>query len=74
MRLYVNLGEDSYPIYIENHILDNVLQYIKEVFQGKRIIIVSDDNVFPLYGEKILNQLNEQYDCHQTKMLQNEQL
>lgn len=64
MRLYVNLGEDSYPIYIENHILDNAGTYISEVFHGKRIIIVSDDNVFPLYGEKILNQLNEQYECH----------
>ena len=47
MKLTVNLGEHSYPIYIENHILAGAGSYISQVFKGRRIMIVSDDNVFP---------------------------
>lgn len=64
MKLTVNLGEKSYPIYIENHILGNAGVYIPEVFKGRRIMIISDDNVFPLYGEILLKSLNDTYDCH----------
>lgn len=64
MKLTVDLGADSYPIYIENHILDHALSYIREVFSGKRIMIISDDHVFPLYGKKLVEQLEEAYECH----------
>ena len=64
MKLIVNLGDKSYPIYIENNILENAGDFIPEVFRGKRIMIVSDDRVFPLYGEKLLNSLQNQYECH----------
>lgn len=63
MKLVVNLGENSYPIYIENGILAQAGEYIPLVFSGKKIMIVSDDNVFPLYGEKLVNVL-DQYECH----------
>ncbi len=63
MKLTVNLGEHSYPIYIENHILAGAGSYISQVFKGRRIMIVSDDNVFPLYGETLLSSLSG-YDCH----------
>ncbi len=63
-RLMVNLGEKSYPIYIENNIIRNAEVYTREVFNGKRIMIVSDDNVFPLYGEVLLDSLKETYECH----------
>ena len=61
MKLTVNLGEHSYPIYIENHISEHTASYIKEVFQGKKIMIVSDDSVYPLYGERILSSLNTSF-------------
>ena len=63
-RLLVDLGEKSYPIYIENNIIRNAGVYIQEVFRGKRIMIVSDDNVFPLYGEMLMDSLKESYECH----------
>lgn len=63
-RLMVNLGEKSYPIYIENNIIRNAEVYTQEVFTGKRIMIVSDDNVFPLYGDLLINSLEETYECH----------
>lgn len=63
MKLTVNLGENSYPIYIENGILAKAGDYIAQVFSGKKIMIISDDNVFPLYGDKLVCALN-QYECH----------
>lgn len=63
MELLVNLGENSYPIYIENGILAQAGEYISQVFSGKKIMIVSDDHVFPLYGEKLVSVLDS-YDCH----------
>ena len=48
MKLNVNLGKDSYPIYIEQGILNKTKELISQVFTGAKIVIVSDDNVFPL--------------------------
>lgn len=63
MKLTVNLAENSYPIYIENGILGDAGSYISQIFTGKRIMIVSDDNVFPLYGGQVLSSLTD-YECH----------
>lgn len=63
MQLTVNLDKNSYPIYIECGILENAGEYISRAFNGKKIMLVSDDNVFPLYGQKVLASLNE-YECH----------
>ena len=48
MKLTVDLGPNSYPIHIENGILAKTGELVSEVFSGKKIMIVSDDNVFPL--------------------------
>ena len=63
MKLSVNLGENSYPIYIENGILSHAGDYISQVFSGRKIMLISDDRVFPLYGEKVKASLND-YECH----------
>lgn len=50
--LRVELGERSYPIYIESGLLKQsnpLVQHIK----SKRVCIVSNDIVFPLYGEQL---------------------
>ena len=59
MKLTVNLGANSYPIYIENDILSRSASCISEVFNGRRIMIISDDNVYPLYGELLTKQLSK---------------
>ena len=64
MRMTVNLGQNSYPIYIRNNIISSANEYISEVFSGKRIMVISDDHVFPLYGEMLLNSLRDHYECH----------
>ena len=53
MELTVNLGPDTYPIYIENGILPQTGSYIRKFFTGKKIMIISDDHVFPLYGKTV---------------------
>lgn len=63
MELTVNLGDNSYPIFIENGILSKTGSYISRIFKGKRIMVVSDDNVFPIYGKTVLNSLSD-YECH----------
>ena len=68
MKLTVNLGADSYPIYIENHILDHALSYIPEVFSGKRIMIISDDQVYPRYGSALKAQLESRYECYHLEL------
>lgn len=64
MKLYVDLGENSYPIYIENNILSQAASYLTDIFSGKRIIIISDDNIYPLYGERLTENLSLSYECH----------
>ncbi len=61
MEMKVNLGKDSYPIYIKQGILDHVLEYIQPVFKGKKIAILSDDQVYSIYGDKLKTQLSSQY-------------
>lgn len=63
MKLTVDLEKNSYPIYIENGILTQAGQYIQTVFSGKKIFIISDDNVFPLYSKQLLASLSE-WECH----------
>lgn len=63
MELTVNLKEHSYPIYIESGLISKAELYISQVFKGKRILVISDDNVFPLYGEKLMAALPS-YECH----------
>lgn len=62
MKLTVSLGDNSYPIYIENGILSECGKYISQVFKGTKIMIISDDNVFPLYGQKVMDALAD-YEC-----------
>lgn len=64
MELTVNLGENSYPILIENNILSRAGEEIQKVYSGKKIMVISDDNVFPLYGKKVLDALSS-WECHQ---------
>lgn len=62
MKLNVDLGRDSYPIYIENNLLDHAAARIQEVFSGRKIMVVSDDNVYPCYGQKLTDQLSSEYE------------
>lgn len=65
MKITVRLKNGSYPIYIEEKILTNASSYIRQIFSGKRIIIISDKNVYPLYGTALTEALSKTYECSQ---------
>ena len=48
----------NYDVIIESGLLEQAGKYIKNIAKESRIVIVSDDNVFPLYGEKLMISLN----------------
>lgn len=49
--LRVNLKENSYDILIEKDLKDNFGKYIKNIFKGKKIAIITDDNLRDIYGD-----------------------
>lgn len=46
-------GEFYYPIYFEEDFAELSSGLKKENLVGRRVCIVSDSNVFPLYGDKV---------------------
>ena len=50
--LKVNAGK-GYEILIKRGILSSCGEYIKAVSKAKKVCIVSDTNVYPLYGEGV---------------------
>ncbi len=73
MEMKVNLAKDTYSIFIEQGALDHILDYIKPVFKGEKIMIISDEQVFSYYGDKIESQLNKNYQVEHLVLPQGEQ-
>lgn len=53
MRTVTVKASQSYNVYIGNGLLGAADKYISDVLRSRRTVIVSDDNVYPLYGEKL---------------------
>ena len=62
-KVFYIIREKILP-YIENNILSQAGNYIRKMYHGKRIMIISDDNVFPLYGDTLIRTLDSDYECH----------
>jgi len=58
-ELVVNLPDNRYSIYIEKGLLEKISDYIKDMYKGKKIAIITDENVNLHYGDKIVNQLEK---------------
>jgi len=50
--------DSSYDILIEDNILSEISSHLKE-FKNSKICILTDSNVYPLYGEKLADDLEE---------------
>lgn len=53
----VGLGERSYPIFIQDGLLKNIGQDLKQRKVAKRYGVISDDYVASLYGEQLMHSL-----------------
>lgn len=60
--LEVVLPEKSYEIVIKRHSLEQIPKWIGSLWGNKKIAIISDTNVFPIYGEHIQKQLEATYE------------
>lgn len=58
--LKVNLKENFYDIKIEKGILKSLGKEVKEVFNGEKIFIITDENVDKYYGTLAKNSLEEE--------------
>lgn len=66
-NLYVDLGENSYNIFIEKGILNKLGEEIKKLYDGKKIFVITDENVNKYYGSKVKESLEKS--GFQTKIL-----
>ena len=62
MELIVDLKERSYPIIIEKGLIDKISGKVKNVYKGKKIFILTDENVNKYYGKKVVSALSEYFD------------
>jgi len=62
ITLNVDLGERSYPIYISGNIFASTELYKRHI-AGSKVLVVTDDNVAPLYLKSVIDALPD-YDCH----------
>jgi 3-dehydroquinate synthase len=58
-ELYVDLKENSYSIFIENGILNRIGKEIKNIYNGKKIFIITDENVNKHHGDKVKRSLED---------------
>ncbi len=58
-KIVIDIREDrkQYPILIGMNLVDQVAQRITEIYNGNRILIITDDNVRRLYGDKAIRNL-----------------
>ncbi len=59
LKMTVN-ADKPYDIIIQRDLLDNCCDYIKQVTKAKKILVISDSNVAPLYAKKILFALEKE--------------
>lgn len=58
-KLRVNVGA-GYDIFIEKGLLSSCGEYIKNVTDAKKVCVISDTNIFPIYGDKVCQSIEEQ--------------
>lgn len=67
MELIVDLKDKTYPIIIERGIINRVSKEVGKRYTGKKIFIITDDNVNNYYGDKVSKNLND--DGFEVKLL-----
>lgn len=58
--LNVDLGEKKYSLVIEKSLINNLGYEIKSIYSNRKIAIVTDENVFALYGKPVKESLEKE--------------
>lgn len=56
-NIVVNLSHKSYPLYIKRGLINQIGDEIAKIYTGKKIAIITDENVNALYGEVVEDSL-----------------
>lgn len=56
--VHVNVGK-SYDILIQKEILADCGKYVSAVSAAKKVCVISDSNVFPIYGDAVMQSLSD---------------
>lgn len=59
-NVHVDLPEKEYDVLIENGLLERIGELVAEQWQPRKIALISDSNVAPLYQSKVTEKLAEQ--------------
>lgn len=59
MKLNVNLPEHPYDVIIENGALANIGTWVSSLWKKQKIVLISDNHVNGLYGQKVVDQLEK---------------
>ena len=61
-KLNISLKDNSYDIFIEEGIINNASSYIKQVYNNKKVYIITDSNVEKLYLNQLIKALSNDFD------------
>lgn len=53
------LGRYSYDVHVSNGAMDSVGFFVSRARQGSRVALITDSNVYPLYGERVRRSLED---------------
>jgi 3-dehydroquinate synthase len=74
-NITLDLGSRSYDIVIENNSIKDITKYLEKLNLGKKIFVITDDNVASLYLSKIEKSLEKSaYNFHSIILKQGEHL
>lgn len=58
--LKISLKNKSYDIYIDRNIVTSIGKYIRKIYSGKKIAVVTDSNVDKLYSNILIDSLSKE--------------
>ena len=59
-KLFVDLKENSYNIFIEKGLIDRIGEKIREIYNGSKVFVITDKNVDKYYGERAIKSLEKE--------------
>lgn len=58
-KLHIELGKNSYNILIGENYKNDFCKYIKEIYKGKKIFVITDSNVHKIYEKDYKNMFSD---------------
>lgn len=58
--MIANINEISYPLYIKRGAIKTIGEKINESFPDSKVVIISDDKVFSIYGQQVVENIKAQ--------------